>query len=467
MKRVLLSACALAALLAGPVFAAEASDTNATTVETLIVTAEKRSQPEIEVPTSLSVVTAKDIQDKELNAVSDISNRLPNVQIGGSSLYPAITIRGVTSQVSGGNPGFAPAAAVYVDDVYQGRDRATNLPLSGITQIEVLRGPQGTLYGENTIAGAINISTLKPSDQVVAMADAKVGNLGYYEADGTVSGPIANNLAASISGVFRHRNGWIHNAFDNVDLNYDHAWGGRLRVIYTPNSKLTIDLRGDYLHEDDTESTLTSDYSTIEALPFPPFNTIPIFNPMTRTESVNAPEYGHRQVYGGSAKIDYDFGGVALTFISAARGYTSSSAFDTDGTPLNIDSETWVNNANQYSEEVRLASTAPSRFQWILGAYLYHESESSVFHLFIGDQFPTLLLGLPFAPCPPATPTPIPRPRWCSRRATPASLPAPSISPRNCGSPPASASPRTTRRCTFRNWGPAIPSRSASSISCW
>ncbi len=397
MKRVLLSACALTTLLATPAFAADSADTNGTTVETLIVTAEKRAQPEIEVPTSLSVVTAKDIQDKNLISVSDISNRLPNVDISGSSLYPQITIRGVTSQVSGGNPGFAPAAAVYVDDVYQGRDRATNLPLSGITQIEVLRGPQGTLYGENTIAGAINISTLKPSDQFVALGDAKVGNLGYYEFDGTVSGPIANNLAASISGVFRHRNGWIHNAFDNVDLNYDHAQGGRLRVIYTPSSQLTIDLRGDYLHEDDTESTLTSDYSTIEALPFPPFNTIPIFNPMTRTESVNAPEYGHRQVYGGSAKIDYDFGGVALTFISAARGYTSSSAFDTDGTPLNIDSETWVNNANQVSEEVRLASTAPSRFQWIVGGYFYHESESSVFHLFIGDQFPTLLLGLPFS----------------------------------------------------------------------
>ena len=152
---------------------------------------------------------------------------MPNVDISGSSLYPQITIRGVTSQVSGGNPGFAPAAAVYVDDVYQGRDRATNLPLSGITQIEVLRGPQGTLYGENTIAGAINISTLKPGDQFVAMGDAKVGNLGYYEFDGTVGGgPIANNLAASISGVFRHRNGWIHNAFDNVDLNFDHAQGG-------------------------------------------------------------------------------------------------------------------------------------------------------------------------------------------------------------------------------------------------
>ena len=134
-------------------------------------------------------------------------------------------------------------------------------------------------------------------------------------------------------------------------------------------------------------------------LPFPPFNTIPIFNPMSRTESVNAPEYGHRQVYGGSAKIDYDFGGVfAGPSSRLARGYTSSSAFDTDGTPLNIDSETWVNNANQVSEEVRLASTAPSRFQWILGGYFYHESESSVFHLFIGDQFPTLLLGLPFSP---------------------------------------------------------------------
>src|SRR5271154_4557224 len=161
-------------------------------------------------------MTAEDIAAKNINAVSDISTRMPNVEISGSSLYPSITIRGVTSQVSGTNSGFAPAAAVYVDDVYQGRDRATNLPMSGIQQIEVLRGPQGTLYGKNTIAGAINITTLRPDNDFVAYGDAQYGNLDYTQLTGTISGPIVDNtLAASLSGVYRSRDGYVHNEFDN------------------------------------------------------------------------------------------------------------------------------------------------------------------------------------------------------------------------------------------------------------
>ena len=405
MKRISLAVCGLS-LLTAPLLAttalAQATATSGDQIETITVTAEKRSQREIDVPTSLSVVTAKDIEDKDMIAVSDLSTRLPNVQIGGSSLYPQITIRGVTSEVSGGNPGFAPAAAVYVDDVYQGRDRATNLPMSGISQIEVLRGPQGTLYGKNTIAGAINITTIKPDDDFFAVGDVQVGNLGYVQTTGTVSGPVADDLAMSFSGLFRNRDGWIHNTFDNKYLNYDHAWGGRYRAIYTPTNNLTIDIGADYLDERDTESSLTFDYTPLKGfaalLPFPPWNSQPYYNPESRTESVNSPEYGRRKVHGLSAKIDYDFTGVRLTSISALRAYTSASAFDTDGTAINIDNETWVNNANQFSQEVRLTSTSEGPFQWIVGGYFYHEREDSLFTLFVHDQFPTFALGLPPLP---------------------------------------------------------------------
>ncbi len=411
MKRTLLAACGLTLFMAPLCTAALAADNsgpvdistiNGSAIETVTVTAEKRVQREIDVPTSLSVVTAKDIQDKNMIAVSDLSTRLPNVQISGSSLYPQITIRGVTSQVSGGNPGFAPAAAVYVDDVYQGRDRATNLPMSGISQIEVLRGPQGTLYGKNTIAGAINISTIKPGDEFIALGDFQVGNIGFEQATGTVSGPLGDDLAASVSGVYRHRNGWIRNTFNGKGLNYDRAWGGRTRFVYTPTDKLSIDIGADYLDEDDTESSITYDYTILQGLaqllPFAPWNSQPYYNPRSRKESLNSPEYGHRKVHGVSAKIDYDLDGVRLTSISAIRGYTSASAFDTDGTAINIDNETWVNNANQFSQEVRLTSTSEGPFQWIAGGYYYHENERSVFTLFIHDQFPTFLLSLPSLP---------------------------------------------------------------------
>ncbi len=414
-RTLLLTACALSALMStamgGTALAqATANTTSASSgdqVETVVVTAEKRSQRLIDVPASISVVTAKDMQDESFVALSDISTRMPNVQITGSSLYPAITIRGVSSVVSGGNPGFAPAAAVYVDDVYQGRDRATNIPTSGISQIEVLRGPQGTLYGKDTIAGAINISTLRPSDDFIAFGDAQYGNLNFQQFTGTVSGPTGiDGLDASVSGVYRHRDGWIHNAFDGDNLNFDNAVGGRARAIYTANSKLTFDFGLDYLSEQDSESDLTTDYSTLEQLQtlaglgFLPAYLLnaKIFDPTTRTESVNSPEYGRRTVQGASGRMDYDFGDVRFTSISAVRGYTSASGFDTDGTSLNMDHETWVNNAHQFSQEFRLTSTDAGPFQWIAGAYYYNESEYSDFFLDIGDQFPGFLLGFPALP---------------------------------------------------------------------
>jgi iron complex outermembrane recepter protein len=367
-------------------------------INTVVVTAQKRKERLVDVPSSISVETQQDIEKKDLISLSDMSARMPNVQISGSSLYPAITIRGVSSAVSDTNPGFAPAAAVYVDDVYQGRDRATNIPLSGVQQIEVLRGPQGTLYGKDTIAGAINITTLKPGRQFVAFADEQYGNLGFEQLTGTVSGPITDDVSASASIVYRHRDGDIHNAFNGRDLGYDDAWGGRLRAIYRPTSNLTIDLEADYLKEDDTESYLTTDYSVLKMLPFPPYSTAATFNPRTRTEAVDGPEYGKREVHGFSARVDYQFGGVELTSISATRGYNAPSAFDTDGTMLNVDYETWANSATQFSQEFRLTSSRPGPFQWIAGAYYYHEKENSDFFLNVGDDFPAFLFGLGFLP---------------------------------------------------------------------
>lgn len=405
MRNVLLLSCALSALGGVIASAADAqSTTGASTttgeqIETVVVTAEKRSERLIDVPTSISVMTAEDLAAKNINAVSDISTRMPNVEISGSSLYPAITIRGVTSEVSGTNSGFAPAAAVYVDDVYQGRDRATNLPMSGIQQIEVLRGPQGTLYGKNTIAGAINISTLRPGDDFIAFGDAQYGNLDYTQFTGTISGPIVDDtLAASLSGVYRNRDGYIHNEFDGQNLNYDRALGGRFRAIYTITPKLTFDFGADYLHENDSESYLTTDYSTLSLLPFPPYDTTPTFNPKTRDEALNSPEYGRRDVHGVSGRFDYDLSDMRLTSITATRGYQSGTGLDTDGTSLNIDHETYVNNANQFSQELRLTSTSPGPFQWIVGAFYYHERETNNFVLTVGDQFPGFLLGLPPLP---------------------------------------------------------------------
>jgi iron complex outermembrane receptor protein len=363
----------------------------------VIVTAEKRAQRLIDVPASVSVITAKDVQTRHLIALSDVAQQVPNVLISGSSLFPNIEIRGVGS-ASGGNPGFAPAATVYVDEVYQGRERAENLPLCGIDQVEVLRGPQSTLYGKNTIAGAININTLAPTRDFHATADGQAGNLDFGQFCGTVSGPVAtDNLRISLNGLYRHRDGDIYNAFDGKRLNYDDAGALRARAIYEATPHLTFDLSADYLNERDSESDLTTDYSSFQLLG-PPYSTSPTYNPRTRTEALNAPEYGRRQVGGVSARINYDLPHAKLTSISAYRDYGSQYAYDSDGSRLNEDAQNNTDDANQFSQELRLTSVDPGPLQWIVGGYYYHENLHDTFTTHFLDQFPSLLLGLPPLP---------------------------------------------------------------------
>jgi len=401
-RQLLLSLVSAAPLLAAGAAHAQTAASpgqGATSVAELVVTAEKRSQRLIDVPASISVVTAEEISSEHLIALSDIAEQVPNVVMSGSSLFPSITIRGVSST---GEVGYSDAVIMYVDDVYQGRGRAQNLPVCGIDRVEVLRGPQGTLYGKDTIGGAINITTQAPTDQPHASLDADYGNLNYGQVCGTVSGPVAGDkLLVSIDGLYRHRDGDILNVFDNTHLNFDNAAGGRMRVIYNATPQLTFNFEGDYLHETDTESDLTTNYSTLlflGSLLGPPFSTVPTFNPTTRTESLDAPETGRRDVYGVSGRFDYDFAGARLTSISAYRGYTSYYAFDTDGTALNEDAVNEIDNVNQFSQEVRLTSTTQSPFQWIVGGFYYHEAEYNNYNTTFFSEFPTPLLSLPLLP---------------------------------------------------------------------
>jgi iron complex outermembrane receptor protein len=341
-----------------------------TNVETVIVTAEKRAERLIDVPTSISVVTAADIQDKTMIQLSDIAIQVPNVQFQGSSLFPNIAIRGVGSS-SGTQTGVDPAAVVYVDGVYQGRERAENIPLAGIQQIEVLRGPQGTLYGENTIGGAINITTVKPDGQERAEGDIMFGNMGYVQTSALVTGALADDLFVSATGTYRNRDGFIHNNFDNSNLNYDRDMAGRVRFVWDATAHLSFDVSADYLHENDSESLLTTSYVFPYNLLFP--GLLPAIQPNSRTESVNSPEFGRREVYGGSVHAAYDFNWARLDSITSYRGYTSSYGFDSDGTPISLDAENDLDNANLFNQELRLTSTGAGPFQWIAGAYYSHQ----------------------------------------------------------------------------------------------
>ena len=401
LGRRLLAGSALAAALAALQAPAIAQDPAAGTAaaadsdEEVIVTAQKRSERLIDVPISISSVSEKQMRSQNLVTLSELGGRLPNVLAANSSLFPNFTIRGISSQ-SGGSPGFAPAVGVYVDEVFQGRDRAYNVPLEGIARVEVLRGPQGTLYGKNTIGGTISIITEKPTNDFHGSASAQYGNLGFNQETLTLSGPIVENRFLLLGSFIRkERDGYIYNRFRGEDINGYEGYGGRLRAIITPTDTVTFDLSADYYTQDGTEALQTVTYVP---LPFPPYNTLPKPDPDNRIVDLDAPITGEREVWGASARFDIELDWATLTGIVAHREYTSAFQDDSDGLPLDEFSVGRAEDAKINSQELRLTSNGNGAFSWIAGAYFYQEDLDSVNNINLGPRFPSALFGLPPLP---------------------------------------------------------------------
>ncbi|MBX3705648.1 MAG: TonB-dependent receptor [Pseudomonadales bacterium] len=363
----------------------------AMSLEEIVVTAQKRDQRLIDVPISVSVVDADYLTDRTTYYLTDLGQKLPNV-VAGDSFASSFTIRGITSSSAGS--GFAPSMGVNVDEVFMGRDRSFDTGVIDVAQVELLRGPQGTLYGKNTIAGTINVTTQRPTNEFEAVGNLRYGNRNLLEARGTLSGPIVEDTFLVRANVFaRQRDGYIRNRSLDKDVNDTDNWGGRIMAIWTPAEKLDIELRADYYKQDENggvSETLRTPDGNI--LPFPPFSTVPPQNGTDRAVNQDRLGFLYREVKGYSAKIDYDLGGYTLTGITAWREQDSDQLFDNDGGPLDGFDTGRAEAIERFSQEVRLTSPEGDRFSWIVGAYFDHEEDTNDYHISVGPGFPTAIL---------------------------------------------------------------------------
>lgn len=366
----------------------------------IIVTARRVEERLIDVPAAISVVSASDVQNSTMSSLSDISQVVPNVRASDGSLTPNFTIRGISSQ-SGEDAGFPPAVGVYIDDVFLGRDRAFNTVMNEIARVEVLRGPQGTLYGKNTIAGTINVITRRPDDEFRANADLTLGNLDYRQLRASISGPLVEGqLAAGLSYISRERAGYMENQTTGRDANDLDAEGGRFSAVLTPTSDLSIIFSADYYNQEDSPAMET--YSYI-ALPLPSYATVPAQFPTDRIINRNLDTLYQREMWGTSGRIEYAINpNLDFTSISAYREYTSDGADDSDGLPLDQFNVGRAENVQNFSQEFRLNYDAGGRLDWVAGFYYYQEDIESLRRIRIGPDFPIQLLN-PLAPALPPT----------------------------------------------------------------
>lgn len=396
--RTLLLGASLCALQAIPAFAPSASAQTAQSqasddqgIGEVVVTAQRREEQLIDVPIAITAIGAEEIQNITAGYMTDVGIKAPNVIMDQSSISPRIAIRGVTSQ-SSINAGFPPAIGVYVDEVYQGRDPTFNTILSDVARLEILRGPQGTLYGKNTIGGAINIITQAPTEDFQASGDVTFGNYGLIQGRASLSGALVpNQVRARLSLAHRERDGYLNNTTTGQDLNDISATGGRLVIDADLTPNLRARFSADAFSEDGTSALETGPAvinGTVVALAG-----IPTQVADDNVVQLDGSEFAERALEGYSARFDWDFQGFTLTSITAYRDYTSNFGDDSDGLPVNAFNVGREENGENFSQEFRLTSTTDGPLSWILGAYFYNENTENIRRIQLGPIFPYLLAG--------------------------------------------------------------------------
>ena len=393
-----------AAFIAVPAFAQDAAAPAAATAAAaddlgeIVVTAERRSENLQKVPLSVAVVSG-DLQRTFAGGGEDtllsLSGRVPSLYIESTTgrIFPRFYIRGL------GNVDFYLGASqpvsIIQDDVVLEHVVLKSNPVYDVAQIEVLRGPQGSLFGRNTTAGIIKFDTVKPSDVFSARADASYGTYNTVTFDGGVGGPINDKLSFRISGLYQHRDDYVDNTYagasaDGTVTPKKNAMGGfderdvRAQLLLKPDDHLSMLLSGHYRSYDGTSTlfhrgALIKGSNDASATPR---------NSVAFDEANNNPQ--KYQTYGTSMRIGIDIGGVTFTSISAYEGAHGYSRGDTDGGAAALfpvagvpngfgESQGRLRSLDQLTQEIRLSSNGPSRFKWQVGAMWFDQRDITEF----------------------------------------------------------------------------------------
>ncbi|MGA9795135.1 MAG: TonB-dependent receptor [Rhizomicrobium sp.] len=328
-------------------------------IETVTVTAEKRAENVQTVPISMQVVSGDQLNTFQTDTLSGLQNSLPNVYVMNSPGDDAIYIRGFGSNAT--NFSFDPSVSMYVDGIYAGRGPQFMTPFFDVSQVEVLRGPQGALFGKNTAAGALNITTNNPTDGFEAAVTASYNfTLKGTEDYGYISGPITDNFGARLAVKYIDEGGWVPNIATGSDEPRRNDILGRLSLKYDPASNLDIVTKVEYDHFD------TDGYNTVTASLTAPSS-------WSTTQDADNP-FGHPNEYNinsfnTSTTANLILGDYTLTSITGYSQFTANRYENAAADDPTIYFPAFLEKFHQFSQEVRLLSPTGGAFEYVLGAY--------------------------------------------------------------------------------------------------
>ncbi len=382
----------LCAVVSGPLAAQEGSSL---ALEEIVVTAQKRVESLTEVPVAVSVVSGRELERAQVRDLTDLQQLAPTLVLNSTtgSTQTILTIRGIGT--AGQNTGLEQSVGVFIDGVYRGRVGAAMSDLMDLEQVEVLRGPQSTLFGKNTSAGVISVTTRKPSYEFGGMVEAGVGDFGLQQLRGSVTGPlIGESVAYRLAASYQKHDGFVEDPRTGREYNNRDRVMARAQILWDISDASSLRLIGDYTGTDEQCCAAIQEFAGpvqgVVALLGGPGAVAGLagrLDPFTYEQALSpGVDVDNSFIDGGfSAEFNHDFAGSTFTAIGAHRFYETFPRVDTDFQAMDLLSDrTQGQDLEEQSFELRLASNGDGDVEWLVGGYAFNQTILATDDLILG-----------------------------------------------------------------------------------
>ena len=371
--------------------------THAQMLEEVVVTATKRVEGLQDVPIALSVMSGDSIDELGMQSLADVSAYLPNVTISQGVTVDNLFIRGVGSGI---NFGFEQSVGTFIDNVYFGRSRAARGRFVDIERVEVLKGPQSTLFGKNTIAGAVNITTARPTDEFEGYVDARYRTeYEGYAVEGVLSGPITENLRTRLVGRYYEDESYVDNPLPGGEGGAREDTTLRLVIDYDISDTASLSIKAEHNKNDEfgrrdvistATPTSTALYRGFGAPAFEsgdPYTSYTLGFDQAYMDRYNLPWkpalYDENESNILQATLDWELGDHTLRSITAYTDYEFTNEFDTDYSPLRLLNRGRTEEHEQFTQEFILSSPVGGSVEYLAGFFYQDESLTNNRHTIV------------------------------------------------------------------------------------
>lgn len=364
----------------------------------IVVTASKRETTLQETPISVSVTTGEVLENAQIRDVLDLQTVTPSLRVSQLQTSSASTfiIRGFGN--GDNNFGIEPSVGVFIDGVFRSRSAAALSDLPNVQRIEVLNGPQSTLFGKNASAGVISVVTREPQFEFGGSVEASYGNFNNVVIKGDVTGPLSDTIAFSVDGSYNSRDGYANIINLSEEQNNRNRWAARGQLLFEPTSDLKVRAIFDYSRIDEICCQVTT------VVAGPTAGAIQLLGGQFSTDRfsydafLNQVPINEVDNYGGSVQVDYQAGALAFTSITSYRELENLFVSDIDYTSLDIANETRDQKVKTFTQEFRITSDFDGPLNFLLGGYYFDETITQDSQIENGTQIRTFFDILADAP---------------------------------------------------------------------